>query len=117
MILLIEDDILARRTLSGILRNKGFRVFETGNASNALVLLEECPFEVVIADLFLPDTRGFEIVDVIRNTCPTTPLIVISGYISQLAGEDILGKTVTFLQKPINTDALVETVERLRSRA
>jgi DNA-binding NtrC family response regulator len=115
MILLIEDDDRTRHAFGGLLRTNGFRVMEATDARDARALMDKWVFKLVISDLFLPDTRGFELVDLIRARYPTTPLIVMSGYLSQPGGEAILGESARFLQKPVATETLIETVQRLLS--
>jgi DNA-binding NtrC family response regulator len=113
MILLVEDDMHARRGFGNLLRMNGFEVLEAGDVGSALALLSEWTIDLVIADLLLPDANGFELVDMLHGKYPKTPLIVISGYFSETIGGAILDGTAHFMQKPINPVALIEMVRRL----
>jgi DNA-binding NtrC family response regulator len=116
MILLIEDDMHARRGFGNLLRMNGFEVLEAGDVRSALALLSEwTTIDLVIADLLLPDANGFELIDMLHAKYATIPLIVISGYFSETIGGAILDGTAHFMQKPINPVALLETVRRLLS--
>jgi DNA-binding NtrC family response regulator len=115
VILLVEDDVHARRAFSNLLRRRGFEVLEAGDAKNALSLLSEWMIDLVITDLSLPDASGFDLVDMIHAQFPKTPLIVISGYFSQSTGEVILGGMAEFVQKPIDIEVLVGTMQRMLS--
>jgi DNA-binding NtrC family response regulator len=115
MILLVEDDMHARRGFGTLLRTNGFEVLEAGDARNALSLLSKWTVDLVIADLLLPDTNGFELVDMLHRRYPKTPLIVMSGYFTQNVGTAILAETAHFMQKPVDTVALVGLARRLLS--
>jgi DNA-binding NtrC family response regulator len=117
MILLVEDDLYGRRAFSNLLRLNGFQVLEAGDVRNALSLLSEWPIDLVITDLSLPDASGFDLVDMMQAKFPRIPLIVVSGYLSQTTAEAILNTTAHFIQKPVDTAALIETVQRLLSKA
>jgi DNA-binding NtrC family response regulator len=116
MILLVEDDVYGRRAFSNLLRINGFEVLEAGDARNALSLLSEWTIDLVITDLSLPDASGFDLIDMMQAKFPKIPLIVISGYLSQTTAEAILDRSAHFIQKPVDTGALIETVQRLLSK-
>jgi len=113
MILLVEDDALSRRAFGQLLRAKGYQVVEAGDGHEALKLLHDWVFELVITDVVLPHLHGLNLVNFIRARWPRLPIVVISGYLSQDAGEVILDGSAHFIQKPIRTDRLIETVQRL----
>jgi DNA-binding response OmpR family regulator len=57
MILLIEDDMHARRGFGNLLRMRGFEVSEAEDMRSGLAVLSAETIDLVIADLMLPDTR------------------------------------------------------------
>jgi DNA-binding response OmpR family regulator len=115
MILLVEDEVRARRGYGNLLRMQGFEVREAEDARSALAFLNQETIDLVIADLMLPDTNGFELIDVLHAKYPKTPLIVISGHFSETIGGGVLDGTAHFMQKPINPVALMAMVRRLLS--
>jgi CheY-like chemotaxis protein len=117
MILLVEDEPRSRRVFSQILRESGYQVQEAGDGNEALGLLGERVFDLVITDLCLPDMDGLNIINFLSARCPKTPLVVISGYISQDAGSIILEGTAAYIQKPIRGEALIEIVQRLAPKS
>ena len=120
MILLVEDDSLSRRAFAQILRAEGYQVAEAENGAEALeilttgaeVLTNEA-FDLVIADLVLPGLHGVNLVHQIRARWPKMPIIVISGYLSDGPGKVILEGFAEFIQKPIDSAALIAAVRRL----
>jgi two-component system KDP operon response regulator KdpE len=77
-ILVIDDDVLIRRTVSDALTRSGHRVLEapTGTIGQRLAVVEHP--DVIILDLALPDMPGIDVCRVIRSHSHT-PIIVLSG--------------------------------------
>jgi DNA-binding NtrC family response regulator len=67
----------------------------------------------VITDFIMPNVDGFRLLDLIKDTWPQLPVILITGYLSAHAGEVIL-KVIT---KPIRLDDLIMTVKRILERS
>jgi DNA-binding NtrC family response regulator len=113
MILIVEDDAIVRNSLALLLRTHGHEVMEARDGTEAVTLLNNRDFGLVITDLVMPKTNGFHLVDQIRSKWPQTPILLISGYVSQDAGKIILGDVAEFMHKPIDSPALIATVQRL----
>jgi DNA-binding response OmpR family regulator len=113
MILIVEDDAIVRNFLAVLLRAQGHEVMESRDGTEALALLNDRHFGLVITDLVMPKLDGFHLVDQIRSRWPQTPILLISAYLSQDAGKIILGDVAEFMHKPIDPLALIATVQRL----
>jgi CheY-like chemotaxis protein len=113
MILIVEDDAIVRNSLTLVLRAHGHEVMEARDGPEALTLLNKRDFGLVITDLVMPKLNGFDLVDQIRSRWPRTPILLISGYVSEDAGKTILGGVAEFMHKPIDPPALITTVQRL----
>lgn len=111
-ILLVEDDPIVCRELAHTLRNNGYRVTEADDGAEAAELLGKQQFNLVISDLVLPKLHGFKLVELIRSRWPETPVIVISGYLSERQGSAILEGLASFIQKPVDSDILLARVRR-----
>ena len=116
MILLVEQDVVARGTISQLLRESGYDVVEAADGTEALECLKNCRFDLVITDLVLPKVNGLKLVDNIRETWPNLPVIVVSGYLAEDIGKFLLCGSAQFFQTPIKRDVLIETVRSLISR-
>jgi two-component system response regulator AtoC len=90
---------------------------ESANGTEALALLNKWRVELVITDLVVPNLNGLNLISLIRARWPKMPIVLISGYLSQDAGNIILDGLADFLQKPIRPSALVATVRRLLPKA
>ena len=116
MILLVEDDVVTRYAFARLLRVAGHEVVEAADGNEALTLLDRHPIELVVTDLQMPALDGFSLISRVRNRWPAMPIILISGYLSQGAGEVILGESgwdAQFFQKPVTPSALVAAIKNL----
>lgn len=80
-ILFIEDHISTNEVLTRMLRNEGHTVWsaESGHAARRLVD-EGHAFDLVISDLGLPDTSGWELLPHLQNKLPELRAIALTGY-------------------------------------
>jgi CheY-like chemotaxis protein len=116
-ILIVDDDADMRLTLKLALELAGYQVAEAANGRDALERQRAAPADVVITDIFMPESDGFEAIDGLRRQFPATKVIVMSGG-AQLTRRDYLpdaelaGADAT-LQKPFDIDELLKTLVRL----
>lgn len=81
-VLIVEDDIVDRKLLERLLAQSSLDVAEVVHAdclATAMTCLGRSPFDVVLLDLGLPDSRGTESVINIQKQAPHAPIIVLSG--------------------------------------
>ena len=109
MILLIENDTIARTALAEHLRTSGHEVLEAANAKEALASMPAHRITLVIADL-----DGLEFLESIRQLAPDLPLILLSSYLQRQAGEALTSKA-QYLHKPVRPTALELTVQSVLS--
>lgn len=112
-ILLVEDDSITRASICELLRSEGYRVTEAKDGAEALGLLKRECFDLVISDFVLPKVHGFKLVELLQSTSSGTPVIVMSGYLSQESGATILEGWAEFMEKPIEPDVLLAAVRHL----
>jgi two-component system, cell cycle sensor histidine kinase and response regulator CckA len=106
MLLLVEDDAISRTSFAELLRREGHKVIEASDGAEAIRLLELWPINLVITDLVLPNVNGMSLIKRIHARWRNMPVILISGYLSQRAGENILSNNATFFGKPVRPSAL-----------
>lgn len=80
-VLIIEDDKLLREMMFRKLEKEGFEVFSVMDGSEAVVKTKEIKPDIVLLDLILPGSNGFEILKEIKNDSEIkeTPVIVLSN--------------------------------------
>ncbi len=79
-ILVVDDDLQQRRSLSLGLRLEGFFTIEASGGDEAMRLLESESFELVITDLMMPGLNGLHLVRRLHAQRPELPVILTSGY-------------------------------------
>ncbi|HEV8713770.1 MAG TPA: response regulator [Candidatus Binatia bacterium] len=79
-ILLVEDDNLTRTTLSQFLRANGYEVELAEGGAQALSLLKENKFDLVVSDVVMPNVKGWDLWEHISATAPDTPVLLMTAY-------------------------------------
>jgi CheY-like chemotaxis protein len=79
-ILLVEDHADTRRCLHRLLESRGHRVRSAEDAQSAIDLSERQKFDLLIADIGLPDRSGLELLHELREREPELSAIALSGY-------------------------------------
>jgi DNA-binding NtrC family response regulator len=113
MILLVEDEALARHAFAQILRVAGYAVMEAADGIEALAILDKRHVHLVISDILMPNLDGYTLLARIRTKWPNMPIVLTSGYLSEDAAKAMLHGSAEFIPKPIDPTALIATVRRL----
>jgi two-component system response regulator HydG len=118
-VLVVEDDPALAELLREGLENRGHAAEAVVGASDALGVLEERDFEVVITDMRLSGSSGVELCRIVAERRPDIPVVMITGFGSmETAIEAIRAGAYDFLVKPVEIDALEIAVRRaLQHRA
>ena len=110
----LEDDDDLRRLTAAVLRGEGYEVDEAANGVGMLRRIESAlwgetsdRYDVIIADVLLPDLTAFEVLEALRSRKLDTPVILVTAYGGDEAREDAsaLG-AFALLDKPLDWDAL-----------
>lgn len=116
-ILLVEDNGDIRRLVKEFLESSGYTVKEAKDGEEALFVLREDHFDVIITDLVMPKKSGKELYLEVRKRNKTARFILMSGYGSDLVPEVLLkDKYCDFVQKPISLDYLLKKVREVVDR-
>jgi signal transduction histidine kinase len=91
-----------------------FNIVTAGSGSEALELLEQRPFPVVVADQRMPGMTGVELFEVLRNKYPTTKRVMLTGYADNKAMLSAInqGHVFYFLKKPWEQDVVFSILVR-----
>ena len=79
-ILFVDDEELIRKSFSRELREEHFAVTTAGSGSEAIALLKNEPYDLVITDLQMPGIDGFGVLSAVKQYAPQTSVIIITGY-------------------------------------
>jgi len=123
-ILVVDDEVEIRNSLEEILREEQYVVTTAATAAEAIVLLNDTPYDVVLLDIWLPDRDGLDVLaDMQRLDTEMRPeVVIISGHgtIETAVKATKLG-AYDFLEKPLSLDrtliVLKNAMEARRLRA
>ena len=80
-ILICEDNKLALKTISVVLEREGFESESVDNGNDAITLLRNNIYDMVIVDIHLPYHSGLELVEFLRSDLNRqTPVLIISAF-------------------------------------
>ena len=112
-VLVVDDDPGVRTMLSQALDRSGYDVQSAVDGSEALCMIKDNQFNLVITDIRLPKVDGLQLLDMIKQSTPQLPVIVITGYGSvQNAVEAMQFGASDYLLKPFSTEALQAAINR-----
>lgn len=112
-ILVVDDEKFILESVSKILIKEGYTVVTADNRKSAIQIIEEQELDLIITDIMLPFTGGFDIVEHVKDhpVKKNIPVIVITGM-----DEDVLVSTRTFadacLTKPFTAKQLIYLVKK-----
>lgn len=114
-ILFVDDDV---EVLDGLQRALRTRCHEwemafVTSAREALARLEAAPYDVLVADVRMPDMGGVRLLEVARQRFPGLVRVVLSGFFEREAALKAAGLAHQYLAKPCDPQKLWETIERL----
>ena len=111
-LLVIEDEPQVRTLVGAMLEAAGYHVLTAASGAEGLCLLNDQAIDLILVDIFMPGMDGLELIKRLRNTCPTSKIIAMSGGTTQWNYLDVathLGAHAT-LQKPFSRQELLDVV-------
>jgi two-component system cell cycle sensor histidine kinase/response regulator CckA len=112
-VLLVEDEEAVRDLAAGMLRKRGYTVFATGSATEALRLADEHHdrIDLLLTDLVMPELNGPELAEQIAARIPTVRVLYMSGYADEAVTRNGTLETGTaYLEKPFSATELGQKV-------
>ncbi|MBP1667323.1 MAG: chemotaxis protein CheY [Bacteroidetes bacterium] len=114
-ILICEDNTLAKKTLSVVIEKAGFSTEASEDGIEAMRLLQENDYELIIVDIHLPYHSGLELVKYLRSDLKkNTPVLIVTAFsdiqLQQQAGE--LGIN-GYIVKPFNPADLISQIRSI----
>ena len=112
-ILVMEDDVNIARGLATILGDENYSVEVANDGQSAIDAFKKEDFDLLIADIRLPDMNGLDVIKQVRRHTPETKIIVITGFVSTTVAVDAMHNGVAdFLPKPFSENQIIKSVEK-----
>jgi DNA-binding NtrC family response regulator len=111
-ILVVDDEENVCHSVKKILRRKGYEVSHALTVDDAIKLIDDLSFDLVITDLMIPGTSGMDLIQIIREKYPELDVIMITGYasIESAVKATKLGASA-YLPKPFTPDELTKVTQ------
>src|SRR5882757_9536899 len=116
-IFVVDDEKNMRRSLQTMLGDEGYAVRTAESAEEALDLLAQEEFFMVVTDARLGGMTGYEFLGKIRSRWPDLPTLMITAYATpKLAVEAIKAGAMDYLGKPFAPEELLHAVSKCAER-
>lgn len=116
-ILVIDDEEILTKTFARLLEKKNYEVLVASHAEEALAMVEEEDFDLILCDIRMPGKNGVETIREIRLLTQSRgagdiPVIFLTGFAdTQLEKEAQKLNPVAYIFKPFDTVQLLELVQ------
>jgi len=112
-ILVVDDEESPRETLGELLALHNFKIKTADTARNALDILEQDSFDLIISDLMMPKMDGITLIKNIKSMRIETPVIVVTAFATiEHAVESMKAGAFDFITKPFNYDQINLIIKR-----
>jgi len=115
-ILFVEDHSIVREGMRLVLTHHfpGCTLVEAASAQEAVTQVTKGRWDIILADIDLPDRSGIDLLADLRNLAPKTPVLILSGGAESEMGEIALrAGAAGFLPKTSRSDELATAIKRL----
>ena len=116
-VLVVDDEPMIVSLLSMVLREKGWDVIEAGSGTDGIDQLDRGRFDVILTDLVMPGDSGMDLLRAAKEIHPDAEVILMTGYATaDTAIEAMRNGAFHYIMKPLNTEELVNLVEKAYSQ-
>ena len=113
-ILVVDDEEALRTVLSTELSSEGYEVSAASDGGEAIEMVKENDYDLVLLDIKMPNVDGFEVLKFVKGGKPDVKVIMLTGFADlknaieskRLGAED-------FVSKPYDLVDLLTTIERV----
>lgn len=112
-LLVVDDDVAARQTLSDVLAEERYIITGAGSLSEAKSKLKDKFYNSVLVDIRLPDGSGLDLLKDIKRLNEEIMVIVFTGYASFESAISAMNEgAFAYIQKPLNLEEVKVTIKK-----
>lgn len=112
-ILWVDDENEFLKPHDIYLQNKGYKTKFVSNANDALEILKDEFFDVILLDENMPGLSGLEAVSQIKKISPSTPIIMVTKSEEEQIMDEAIGKQIAdYLIKPVNPSQIFLSLKK-----
>jgi len=113
-ILVVDDEANVREMVSKIINLMGHEAVTAVNGKEALQILKDKPFSIMITDVKMPEMDGFELMKAVRNQFAGIYIICMTAYGASYTYTDVVGVGGTdYITKPFSIDEMMAKLNRV----
>jgi DNA-binding response OmpR family regulator len=118
VILICEDNRLAMKTLSVILAKEGFNTEVAADGNEAMDLLQQKDYDLLVVDIHLPFHSGLELIKYLRSTLKKkTPVLVITAFSDQQMQKQAAELKINgYFTKPFNPPEIIAQIKSILNK-
>ncbi|WP_428565343.1 MAG: sigma-54-dependent transcriptional regulator [Solidesulfovibrio sp. DCME] len=118
-VLVVDDEEIARENLVHILAKAGYRTAAAADGRQALALLAEDAYDLVLTDLRMPEMDGMELLAAVKRRYPEVEVIVATGHAAvDSAVAAMRAGAFTYVAKPVQVaEVLAQAAKALEKSA
>ncbi|MEQ1559368.1 MAG: response regulator [Methyloglobulus sp.] len=114
-VLIVDDNEINLLFLVGLLEYVGCKVDCVREGQQALILIEETPYDLALIDINMPIMNGLELVKIIRQRQNTLKIVAVSAYADDYQIKEALEAGFdSYLTKPVEEDQLIELIKSIK---
>jgi DNA-binding NtrC family response regulator len=116
LVLVVDDDLNTCETLNDVLEEKGYDVATANKADQAMELVNENKYDLVIMDIKMPVLNGLELYLKMKKINPNIKVVMMTGYgqeMSDIVENALKSSAYTCLFKPLDVENLIGLVHEL----
>ena len=110
-ILVVEDDPGCLKNICAFLREEGYQVTEAHDGDEAIDLMTDAAFDLILTDIRMPRTNGIRLLDRVRAISPETPVILMTAFAprrKRASAENLIIKPLILSQLLAKIDRAIE---------
>ncbi len=112
-ILVVDDEPVVIKSCKRILEAEGYSIEGAAGGREAIITMEQKPYDFVITDLKMPEVDGITLIKWIKKSKPDTGVLIITGFPSQESIKEALELgIIDYVPKPFTPAVLVDVVSR-----
>ena len=113
-ILAVDDQRYFRELLEGLLTEEGYDVVTASSGEEALRILDQSHFDIVLTDLVMPGMDGNDLVHRVKARDPEQEIVVVTGVVDVKTAVDAMKLgAAEYLIKPFDRETLATAIEKI----
>ena len=116
-IMVVEDDINARRLMQAVIEQNGYEAIPASDGAEALALMDKKHVDLIVLDVMMPHMDGYTLARELRSTGNNVPILMVTARQSAKdKKEGFLAGTDDYMVKPVDEEEMLWRIEALLRR-